>query len=221
MIGLGNIAAMTPAASDVPVAEVRKELLSVAGVVEADVGEDAGPSGIRIRLGPDADPETVSREVQRILSSHGIRSHVASSEPAPGGPPPPPGAPVVSLAEASQQREARRLGHLAGVAGVSVEESPEGVSVVAHSTDGRSATRRARGTQEGLNEAVVAVVAELFGVDPPTVVAIDQRSVGGSNVATVVVELVDGTRVAGASIVVGGTPFAVGQAAWAALSSGA
>lgn len=212
---------MAPESSDVPALEAREELLAVPGVAAAEVGESAGPAGIRIQLSHDADPDLVSREVQRILAAHGLRSQVARGDTtAPvGGPPPPPGAPVVSLAHV--QREALKSDGPGGVAGVSVEESPDGVTVIAHSTLGARASRRARGTQEGLNEAVVAAVAELYGLDAPKVIAIEQKAMGGTNVATVIVELMDGSRLAGASIVEGGTPFAVGKATWAALSSGA
>jgi len=211
---------MTPESSDAPALEAREELLAVPGVAAAEVGESAGPAGIRIQLSHDADPELVGREVQRILAAHGLRSQVTSADATPtSGPPPPPGAPVVSLAHV--QREALQSDGPGGISGVSVDESPEGVTVIAHSTLGARASRRARGTQEGLNEAVVAAVAELYGIEPPRVIAIEQKAMGGTNVATVVVELVDGSRLAGASIVEGGTPFAVGKATWAALSSGA
>ena len=212
--------AMAAEPSDVSALDAREELLTVPGVAAADVGESDGPAGVRIQLSHDADPELVSAEVQRILASHGLSSQIAAAEPVESpGPPPPPGAPVVSLTHL--QRGSLASQGPGGISGVSVEESPDGVIVIAHSTSGALASRKARGTQEGLNEAVVATVAELYGLEPPKVVAIEQKAMGGSNVATVVVELVDGSRLAGASVVEGGTPFAVGKATWAAFSSGA
>jgi len=69
---------------------LRDELLSVAGVASADVDDDGDtPSGVRVRLLPDADAQRVGLEVQRVLASHGMRSRVASDDTSP--------APVVSV----------------------------------------------------------------------------------------------------------------------------
>jgi hypothetical protein len=86
-------------------------LLSIAGIASAELdgGEDA-PQGVRVQLAAGADAESVGREVQRVLASHGMRSTRAADQAAaetsgdgdtapavvPGlpqpGPPPPPGA---------------------------------------------------------------------------------------------------------------------------------
>jgi hypothetical protein len=203
---------------------LRRELLEVVGVADAEVDDqDGGPAGIKVRLSPDADPTYVAAGVQRILAAHGISSQVAPAVARGGGPPPPPGAAtVVSLADFDEE-DGRRRGpsrRVPGVVlvGVAVEETPQGVAVVAQSSDGRSASRRARGTQDGLTEAVVAVVSELLGVDAPQIGAIEERELGGANVTTIVLEQVDGARVAGSAVVEGGVPFAVGKAVWSALA---
>lgn len=203
---------------------LRRQLLEVTGVADAEVDDgDEGPTGVKVRLSPDADAESVATDVQRILAAHGISSQVASAAPPGGGPPPPPGAAaVVSLAdfdeEEGRRRGPSRVAPRAVLAGVAVEETPQGVAVVAQSSDGRSASRRARGTQHGLAEAVVAVVAELLGVETPQIEAIEERELGGANVTTIVLEQVDGSRTAGSAVVEGGVPFAVGKATWSALA---
>lgn len=201
---------------------LRRELLEVAGVADAEVDDrDGGPSGVKVRLSPDADASHVADNVQRILAAHGISSQVAPAAPLDGPPPPPGAAAVVSLAdfdeEDGRRRGPSRVMPRTVLAGVAVEETPQGVAVVAQSSDGRSASRRARGTQHGLAEAVVAVVSELLGVDTPQIEAIEERELGGANVTTIVLEQVDGGRVAGSAVVEGGVPFAVGKAAWSAL----
>jgi hypothetical protein len=61
--------------------------MSVPGVAEAEVDESGtNPSGVRVRLAPDADAQSVGIEVQRILASHGMRSRVnGEEEPATNG----------------------------------------------------------------------------------------------------------------------------------------
>jgi hypothetical protein len=88
-------------------------LLSIAGIASAELegGEDA-PQGVRVQLAAGADADSVGREVQRVLASHGMRSHRADDSASldsstdggesdaaavlpefqPPGPPPPPGA---------------------------------------------------------------------------------------------------------------------------------
>jgi hypothetical protein len=102
---------------------------------------------------------------------------------------------------------------------IAVEEDHTGVAVVA-TADEETATRRARPDGRGLDEAVVAAVCALFDPDlpVPVVVSISDQQVEGSAVLTVVLDVAD-RRVAGSTIVEGGRPYAVGLAAWAALSA--
>ncbi|MDX1690122.1 MAG: hypothetical protein R3290_03760 [Acidimicrobiia bacterium] len=68
--------------------------MAVAGVAEAEVDESGtNPSGVRVRLAPDADAQSVGIEVQRILASHGMRSRVNGGNSESSGN----GAPVVPL----------------------------------------------------------------------------------------------------------------------------
>ncbi len=233
---------------------IREELLAVAGVAEAEVDlTDGVPSGVRLRLNPDADPAAIGERVQTILSAHGIRARVGVPEwpPAPdrSGPPPPPGAPggVVSLAgfEAAGRRgpveveldEAQRshagpepagpvgpgtpapLLYGRGLAGVSVEETREGVVVTVSSTDGHRQARRGRWSEGGLNETVVAAVAALAGEESmPVLRGVQQVTVAGTATVVVVLERLGGRSVvAGAAVVEAGVPFALARAVWAAL----
>ncbi len=215
---------------------LHKALLSVEGVASAEVDEANGaPTGVRVRLEPDADPAAVGEEVQRVLSAHGIRARVddaSNGEEEPStrrrqpGPPPPPGAgAVVSLAEATRgpvpvaiDRAAIASVAGASLSGVAVEESRDGVVVTASTLDGRREARRARWTEGGLEEAVVAAVSALAGCDPPPkLLGTRQVEVEEATVVLVVVERHDGRRLAGAAVVEAGAPFALARAVWAAL----
>jgi hypothetical protein len=57
---------------------LRDELMALPGITNAEVdAEDGSPSGVRVRLRSDADPQVIGAMVQRVLASHGIRSRVA------------------------------------------------------------------------------------------------------------------------------------------------
>lgn len=78
---------------------LRDELLAIAGIDAADIdGGTETPAGVRVRLSPDADAEAVGREVQRVLATHGMRSHMTELTPTESAPPPPPGAPAPVVA---------------------------------------------------------------------------------------------------------------------------
>jgi hypothetical protein len=84
---------------------LRDQLLAIPGIDDAELeGDVAAPAGVRVRLTAGADPQSVGREVQRILAEHGMRSQVSdatAAAPAPPPPPPPPPPPgtVVNLAD--------------------------------------------------------------------------------------------------------------------------
>lgn len=219
---------------------LRKELLTVPGVVDAEVdGDDLTPSGVRVKLDQSADPKVVEESVKRILAGHGMRSRV-SPPPSSGGPPPPPGAPgsaqggavvpitsfeTVESAAAQPQPEPERppLRSAPSVAEpaldqIAVVETRDGVVVTASTVDGRSESRRARWSEGELNEAVIAAVAALVGNEPqPLVLAVEERELGGVATVTVVLERTGGKRVSGSAVVEAGAPFALGKAVWAAL----
>jgi len=86
---------------------LREELLSLPGVAEAEIDESGeSPSGVRVKLTPDADARRVGVEVQRILASHGLRSRVsddddeAVEEPAPS--------PIIALPTMPAQADVER-----------------------------------------------------------------------------------------------------------------
>ena len=59
---------------------LRDELMQLAGVADAEVDDGAdSPTGVRVRLEPDADARLVGVEVQRVLASHGLRSRITDS----------------------------------------------------------------------------------------------------------------------------------------------
>jgi hypothetical protein len=215
---------------------LRDELLAVPGVTEAEV-EDAGsgPSGVRVKLDPDADAGRVGIEVQRVLAAHGLSSRMAGDPgdaeapppivgfPAPGDGPsagsslddesagPPSGPP-----ESPDVPAAAPAAPAAGLAAVRVEESREEVVVTAIATDGRTHSERTAPRSDAMLAAVVAAVATLAEGRPPAVLALERTEVDGSLVVTVVLERADGSRGAGASVVRASQAFAAGKAAWSA-----
>jgi len=205
---------------------LRDELLALAGVAEAEI-DDGGdtPSGVRIRLTPDADARTVGVEVQRVLASHGMRSRVTADDDAAEAEAPPP--PIVALPfpEAGAEPEAppslspaEPVGDPSVLTAVRVEEGPDGVAVIVAAADGRSAARRGPATEEGMVTAVAAATGELAAAHPPEVLAIEWAAVAGSEVVTVVVERDDGSRAVGAALVKASKAFAVARATWSALT---
>jgi hypothetical protein len=197
---------------------LRDELLALPGVAAVELdGEGAAPSGVRVRLAPEADPERVGLEVQRVLASHGMRSRVddsAVAEPpplplAPPAPPPleepaplPPGPPAAAVA----------------LAAVRVEESAAALEVTVVANDGRQVARRAAISEEGLAEAVIEAVGMLLVGASPRVIAVDWATANGSRVVTVVLEGPGGVKGAGAGLVRASRAYAVARAAWQALS---
>ncbi len=223
---------------------LRESLQEVAGVAGAEVDvTDGTPTGVRIRLDPEADRDAVGEQVQQVLSAHGIRARLGGADeevepPAAeprrrAGPPPPPGAgAVLALADAEGTRRggvpvafdhgepAPGLQPVAGasLAGVAVEETRDGVVVTVTAADGRREARRARWTDGGLEDAVVGAVAALAAQEPPPVlVGTREIDVEGTAAVVVVLERVNGRRLAGAAVVEAGAPFALARAVWAAL----
>ncbi len=219
---------------------LRESLEGVAGVADAEVDEAEGhTTGVRIRLDPDADPGEVGERVRRVLSEHGIRARIAPppepeeppKRPRLSGPPPPPGAgTVLALADGPRRApvsvaidppaDAPEIPPVAGasLAGVSVEETRDGVVVTATAADGRQEARRARWSEGGLEDALVGAVAALAGHEPaPALVGAQNVEVEGTATVMVVLERVDGRRLAGAAVIEAGAPFALARAVWSAL----
>jgi hypothetical protein len=223
---------------------LREELLALDGVAEAEVDESAdSPSGVRVRLEPDADARIVGIEVQRVLAAHGLRSKItddeAADQPQPpppvgleepdgspatiGTPPippppltPPPAPPPAGAGEPTAAPSVRR--RPTGLRSIAVEESAEGISVIATAADGRIETRRSTPSEEEMAEAVVLAVAALAGAGDIRVVSVAPAPANGSEVVTVVVAYEDGSKSAGAAVVDATRGWAVGRAAWSAMA---
>ncbi len=216
---------------------LRDELLSLPGVADADVEVEIGgatPANVRVRLHPEADPRLVGADVQRVLATHGMRSRVTGdpatptpllaappAEPVPPRPvvPPPmpePALPPPPMVE-PDAAPAPVLSVVSTLASLTVEESHDGVTVVATATDGRRFSQRTLATEEAVAGAVVAVVGALAEGRPPRLMTTMLGATEGTEVVTVLVERVDGTRIAGAAVVKAGRAYAVARATWAAL----
>lgn len=111
-----------------------------------------------------------------------------------------------------------RASPLEYVSGVAVEETGDGVMVAVKTSTGRAAARRARWSDGGLNEAIVAAVAALADEDPPRLIVVEEGKIDGSAVVSVLLERIDGERKAGSAVVENGAAFAVARAVWAALT---
>lgn len=220
---------------------LRDELLALDGVAEAEVDDSAhSPSGVRVRLEPDADARLVGIEVQRVLAAHGLRSKITGDDddsdqpqppppvgeeagadpfaPPPIPPPPltpPPTAPPPEAGKPPVAPTAPR--RYSGLGSIAVEESAEGVAVIATAADGRTSTQRSAPSEEGMAEAVVLAVAVLAGAGDIRVVSVTPAPANGSEVVTVVVAYEDGSKSAGAAVVDATRAWAVGRAAWSAM----
>lgn len=210
MKGVGAVAAPS----------LREELLDLPGVAEVELdGEGSAPSGVRIRLAPDADPDRVGLEVQRVLAAHGMRSRVdgraAEAPPLPPLPPLPPAAPPEEETPPPAPVEPRRS---SGLAAVLLEETASTLEVTVTAADGRQATRSGGVGEDELAAAVIEAVGELLVGGPPRVIAVDWATANGSRVVTVVLEAPGGARGAGAGLVRASRAYAIARAAWAALA---
>jgi hypothetical protein len=187
---------------------------------------------VRVQLARGADRRAIAEAVQRLLEAHGLRSRVAPDrrQPGPDTPPappvepprptssstPPPGPPGVN-AESSGRPVLPTVS--GGIEAITVSETPEGVLVVVVADGGRTASRRARRTEGALDEAIVGAVAELIDPDapPPGLRAVEYSE--SFPAITVFLEGSDGRIRAGVAMVAASHPFALAQAAWAALQS--
>lgn len=226
---------------------LREELMSLDGVAGAEVDESQdSPSGVRVRLEPDADARIVGVEVQRVLASHGMRSRITGDEEAepegdaqpepptevaaavvpeepaeplpvpPSVPPPPLEPPPIGVPEPPGEAPPS-VGAEPGLASLAVEESAEGVTVIAAATDGRTLTQASGPSEEGLLDAVVSAVGALAEGESPGLISVVFSDANDAEVVTVVAERSDGSTVAGAAVVRVGRPFAVARATWSAL----
>jgi len=226
---------------------LREELMSLDGVAGADVDESQdSPSGVRVRLEPDADARIVGVEVQRVLASHGMRSRITGDDeaestedadleppvdvtaeitpeetpesvPEPPEVPPRPLEPPPSAVPELPDGGPPSAGIKSGLASLMVEESAEGLVVTATATDGRSLTQGSGPSEEGLFEAVVSAVGALAEGEAPGLIAVSLSEANDTEVVTVTAARADGAVVAGAAVVKVGRAFAVARATWSAL----
>jgi hypothetical protein len=153
---------------------LREELMALPGIADAEVdAEDGSPSGVRVRLRPDADPQKIGAMVQRVLASHGMRSRVAGDHgdlapvvslpfapiaipPRPEAPPPTPEA----LAPARPDAEPPRAEEIRREPPTSVDRP---TSDDPHPTTGQAGGRRtlaALAYEEAADGVTVTAVAE-------------------------------------------------------------
>ncbi len=104
------------------------------------------------------------------------------------------------------------------IAAVAVEETRTGVRVRVSTELGRQMDRSVSGSGPMVDVAIVEAVGALLASPPPEVIAVNDHLLDGSDVVLVLVEHADGTRSAGSAVVGIGRPFAVGLAAWRAVS---
>ena len=211
---------------------LRNELLSVPGIAGAEVDTDQGVAGVRVQLAVGADAEEVGAAVRRILTDHGMHPADESPDESAGepveetatGPPPPPGAPgsVVSFPLVGEHaRRQPTAGEAVGevrLESVAIEETPEGVVVLVRSADGSRASSTLESGLAEMDGAVVAVVAELIGAGPVTLVDVLEETVDELVVLTVLVGSGEGPPQAGAAVQLGGRAYAIARATWAALT---
>jgi hypothetical protein len=105
------------------------------------------------------------------------------------------------------------------LAAVAVEEARTGVTVRVTTELGRHVERSVSSAGPMVDLAIVEAVGELLASPAPTVVAVNDHLIDGTEVILVVVEHADGRRASGSSVMDVGRPFAVGSAAWRAVSA--
>jgi hypothetical protein len=213
---------------------LREDLVALDGVAEAEIDESIdAPSGVRVRLEPDADPRLVGMEVTRVLATHGLRSKITgrddpfvdqmdeestgSDEPMFAEPPPPPPPPLVTPDGNGTEPSTFPADAPAGLRSVAVVESDEGLAVTATAVDGETVTQKPGPSEDGLLEAVVTAVGALGGAGPVRVISLVVGPADDTEVVTVVVGREDGSKGAGAALVEATRAWAAGRAAWSAL----
>jgi hypothetical protein len=111
-------------------------------------------------------------------------------------------------------------GGFARIESVSVEEGRDGILVTVTSSDGETVAQLASSSEGGLDAAIVKATSRLAlpEAPDPVIVEIEERRFEGVDIVMVVLDT-DGHLTAGSSIVVAGRAFAIGRAAWSALTN--
>ena len=218
---------------------LRAELLAIDGIASAELdGTEAAPLGVRVQLAAGANPDSVSVEVEKVLASHGMKSHLAgdggSPEPdrsrqQPGGPPPPPGAggdaAILPMRGGAEQSVAADVPAEAvnetpptpELESVAVEESREGISIRLV-VGGEAVMRQVGSGPDGMDAAIVAALSQMLGIEADHV-ATQRIEAGESKVVTVLLEVAGQGQQVGSAVVGAGEAYATAQAAWKALTA--
>ena len=224
--------------------ELRAALSVVPGVGSVEVTDtgDATPN-VRVWLDGTRPAEDVQRDVDHVIGLKGYRRRPVPRSESAGGSVATAERTTVTVAESAGPNGRRGLGRgldtLLPVAvessgpaearpgrgraevrfaRLAIEEGPRGVTVRAISAAGVEEAVFVQGEGErALLEAVAMAVGGLRG-RAPRLLGISDDDVAGVHVVTAVVELPEGTKAAGASILVGSRPFTVGRAVDQALS---
>lgn len=218
---------------------LRAELLAIEGIAAAELeGTEEAPLGVRVQLAAGANAETVGIAVERVLASHGMKSHRAGqevaveTEPSPSaaasGPPPPPGAggdaailPMRSVATTAAAAEhtpdAPELTRPATLESVAVEESRDGIAIRVV-VGAESVSRQVGSGPDGMDAAIVAAVSQALGVEADHI-ATQRTDAGEVGIVTVLLEVAGHGQQVGSAVIVAGEAYATAQAAWKALTA--
>ncbi|MCP3994693.1 MAG: hypothetical protein GY722_06480 [bacterium] len=225
-----------PTAAHWDVGELSDLLEAIVGIagVEIDLREDGSPR-IRVQLDGSIAGSVVSSEVRRVLTQRrseesnggvgrraGLGRDLADILAADVGSQPPTHLRDPAVVEPQPMPINAPLSSVVptpSLALIAVEEVAGGISVRAADSAGGVAFSPVEDPRS-LNQAVVSSVARLRQEKPlPRLSGVEMRDVAAEPVLTVVLSLVDGKRLVGSSLVVGGMPFTLGRAVWAALAS--
>lgn len=222
---------------------LRSELLAIEGIASAELeGSAEAPLGVRVQLSAGADAKSVGVEVERVLASHGMRSHLPGDEPGEAdasdasgttttteiqGPPPPPGAagsngdasvlPLRSVMDNPSEAVQPVETPAPMLESVSVEESRAGIAVRV-AVAGQTVTRQVGTSPEAMDGAIVSALAQLLEVDAE-LIAVQRGEAGEAKIITVLLEVAGRGQQVGSSVVVAGEAYAVAHASWKALTA--
>lgn len=180
-------------------------------------------------FGPSDDSPTSEETPPHEEADRESIEQVGGVSPTRDTPPPPPGAlmavggevvrmPGVAVETVPAPEQVPGPGTPDRIAAVAVEETRSGVNVRVTTELGRRMDRTVSASGPMVDVAIVEAVGALVVSPPPEVVAVNDHVLDGTDVVLVLVEHADGTRSAGSATVGVGRPFAVGLAAWRAVS---
>ncbi len=103
---------------------------------------------------------------------------------------------------------------------VMITEDHRGTQVNVTDAEGRSAAVTTAWTERELRQATITAVARVLDAGSVTLISEAVQTIDETEIASVLLELEDGRRLAGSSVVTGTVTFAVAAAAMAALDGG-